>query len=79
VVRGEDGVMVWRPCCFVALRVFELVLATFAPLMPTAAVGTSMALEPLLDRLRPPTAPIYPELREAYPPAPAGDWRENLP
>jgi hypothetical protein len=70
---------VTRNLAYVALRVLELSLATFAPLFPSAAVAVVYLLDPLHERLRPSMAPIWPELREAYPPAPAGDWRENLP
>jgi hypothetical protein len=69
---------VTRDLAFVALRVFELALATFAPLFPTAAVAIVYLLDPLHERLRPQAPPIWPELREAHP-ATAGDWRENLP
>jgi hypothetical protein len=70
---------VTRALAFITLRVFELALATFAPLFPVAAVATAYLLDPLHERLAPPMAMIWPELREAYPPASAGDWRENLP
>lgn len=69
-----------RALAFIALRVFELTLATFAPLFPSAAIGIAYLLDPLHERLRPRgPAPIWPDLRETHPPAPAGDWRENLP
>jgi hypothetical protein len=70
---------VTRALAFITLRVFELGLATFAPLFPSLAVAVAYLLDPLHERLAPRTQPIWPELREAHPPAPAGDWRENLP